>query len=57
MDALDFAEQYKRVQVVVRQDQLLQLRKLSEFVQVGVVNYQIESHVSQVHFLDDVIKL
>lgn len=57
MNTLDFAKEYKRIEVVMRQDKLLQLSKLPEFVQVWMINDKIESHVRQVHFLNHIVKL
>ena len=56
VEALNFWEQDERVQIIVRQDQLPQLRKLSQLVQIGVENDQIEAYVVQVDLFNLLIK-
>lgn len=56
LNALDLAEQNERIQVVVRQNKLLQLGELSQLIKIRVVNDEIEAHVSQVHLLHDVVE-
>ena len=59
-NALDLAEQYEGVQTVVREDQLLQLGELSQLLEVGMVDYQVEPNVGQVklfHYLVELLAL
>ena len=57
VQALDLGQQDVRVEVVVRQDQLLQLGELLQLFQVGVVHDQVEAHIDEVHLLDQVVEL
>jgi len=53
---LDLAEQNEGVQVVVGKDQLLQLGKLPELVEIGMINDEVKSYVSEMHFFNDIIE-
>ena len=50
--AFDLRQQYERVQVVVRQDEFLKLRKLFQLVQVSMVHDQVKPHVVQVNLFN-----
>ena len=54
---LDLGQQDKWVQVVVRQHKFLKLRELFKFVQILMVDDQVEPHIVQMNFLNLRVKL
>ena len=56
IQALNLGEKNEGVEVVVRENQFLQLRKLPQLVEIGVVDDEVKADIVKVHFFDKVVE-
>ena len=55
--ALNLREKNERVEVIIRKNELLQLRELLQLVEVRVVDDEVEAHIVEVHLFHQVVEL